>query len=169
MYICYTDNDFYTNRFCIKFSCLLYEGQRCNYRQVWLIKERYSHIKLRYSTALFFDLTKRIRALTSCLKHYVENNKFLSSHLVYIYYGIPFNREFCQLATSRLINSYTYVFSLIYIFMSDISYCCSIFIASAHYHLYGSYINKNLIRRTTLLHLRETFVTTFIESWKHNE
>ena len=36
----------------------MYEGQRCNYRQVWLIKERYSHIKLRYSTALFFDLTK---------------------------------------------------------------------------------------------------------------
>ena len=53
--------------------------------------------------------------------------------------------------------------------MSDISYCCSIVIASAHYHLYGSYINKKLIRRTTLLHLREAFVTTFIESWKQNE
>ena len=121
MYICYTDNDFYTNRFCIKFSCLLYEGQRCNYRQVWLIKERYSHIKLRYSTALFFDLTKKIRALTSCLKHYVEQQILIFTPCLYINYGITFNCEFCQLATSRLSNFYTYVFSLIYIFMSDIS------------------------------------------------
>ena len=111
MYICYTDNDFYTNRFCIKFSCLLYEGQRCNYRQVWLIKERYSHIKLRYSTALFFDLTKNKSTDTLCriLRgrwHFYK----CSIYIVHIFHRIPSNRNFCQLATPRLSNFYTYVF-----------------------------------------------------------
>ena len=123
MYICYTDNDFYTNRFCIKFSCLLYEGQRCNYRQVWLIKERYSHIELRYSTALFFDLTKHksTDTLFKILRRYVDFPPDPCIYIVYICHHIPSNRNFCQLATPWLRNFHTYD-SFTYIFMSNISY-----------------------------------------------